>query len=158
MNQTIHVGCLGSIILWSKKSIFIFARKLLILHYKCIYHAPKHTFRDLYITGKRIWTSSCTKKVTALLEFSFSQAEKKVEQIATQKKLEIKDEMSKELATKGDIAVLESKIMLEIERLESKINTSKSESRLYFIILLCTIIILNRDSLTFIAQILGVVK
>lgn len=102
------------------------------------------------------------EKVTTLLDFSFAQAEKKVEQIATQKKLEIKDELSKELASKGDLAVIKSELLLEIEHLNNKIDKVEhkldKKMTIYFLILLSVMIILNKDSLTLIAQLLGLVK
>jgi transcriptional regulator with XRE-family HTH domain len=55
--------------------------------------------------------------------------EKKAESLAIQKKLELKDELTKELATKEDIARLEGMIKSEISRLEGMIKseTAKSE-------------------------------
>lgn len=120
---------------------------------------------ETYIFLEKEFGKAIAEKVTTLLDFSFAQAEKKVEQIATQKKLEIKDELSKELASKADIAtvkadiaVVKSDLLVEIERLESKILIVKSESRLFFIILLCAMIVLNRDNITLIAQLLGLLK
>lgn len=65
-------------------------------------------------------------------------------EIALQKKLEVKDELSKELASKSDLALVESKI-------DKKIT-------IWSVIILCAIIILNRDSILLIAQLLGAVK
>lgn len=113
---------------------------------------------ETYISLEKEFGKTIAEKVTKLLDYSFAQSEKKVEQIATQKKLEIRDELSKELASKADLAVLESKLLLEIEKVETKIMSVKSEFRLYFVILLCAMIILNKDSLTLIGQILGLVK
>ncbi len=78
-----------------------------------------------------------------------------MEEIATHKKLEIKDVLSKELASKGDLAVLESKLLLEIERVEHQLDTKMT---IYFIVLLSVMILLNKDLLIFIAQLMGLVK
>ena len=106
---------------------------------------------ETYITLEKEFGQAIAEKVTSLLDFSFAQAEKKVEQIATQKKLEIRDELSKELASKADLAVVEA-------RLDAKITSIKSEFRVYFTILLCVIVILNKDSITLIGQLFGLVK
>lgn len=124
---------------------------------------------ETYMTLEKEFGQAIAEKVTHLLDFSFTQAEKKVEQIAVQKKLELKDELSKELASKGDIALVKSEISLlksELQaeialsksELHSKISLLKSETRIYFIILLFTIIILNKDAITLIGQLLGLVK
>ncbi len=117
---------------------------------------------ETYISLEKEFGKAIAEKVSKLIDFSFAQADKKVEDIATQKKLQIKDELSKELASKGDLAVLESKLLLEIELVNSKIE--KVESKLdkkmtiYFLVLLSVMILLNKDSLTFIAQLIGLVK
>ncbi len=133
---------------------------------------PQNITLETYISSEKEFENAIAEKVTKLLDFSFAQADKKVEQIATQKKLEIKDELSKELASKADIAILRSEIdvvrseidvvrseidVVKVE-LQSEIKSSKHESRLYFIILLCVMIVLNRENITLIGQILGLVK
>ena len=47
------------------------------------------------------------KEVVRVIEASFDAIEKKAVAVALQKKLEIKDELTKELATKADIAWLQ---------------------------------------------------
>lgn len=106
---------------------------------------------ETYISLEKEFGKAIAEKVTKLLDYSFAQSEKKVEQIATQKKLEIRDELSKELASKADLAVIRK----EIELVKAEL---KSEMRLYFIILLCTMVVLNKESLILIGQLLGLVK
>ncbi len=120
---------------------------------------------ETYISLEKEFGKAIAEKVTTLLDFSFAQAEKKVEEVATQKKLEIKDELSKELASKADIAIIKAEISvvrqeIEVVRSEIAILESKLEKKItiYFLILLATMIILNKDSLTLIAQLLGLVK
>jgi hypothetical protein len=48
------------------------------------------------------------------LERAYEEMEKKAESLAIQKKLELKDELTKELATKEDIARLEGMIQSEV--------------------------------------------
>jgi len=69
------------------------------------------------------------RKVAEVLERAYEEMEKKAESLAIQKKLELKDELTKELATKEDIARLEGMIKSEISRLEGMIKseTAKSE-------------------------------
>jgi hypothetical protein len=69
------------------------------------------------------------RKVAEVLERAYEEMEKKAESLAIQKKLELKDELTKELATKEDIARLEGMIKSEISRLEGliKSETAKSE-------------------------------
>ncbi len=79
-----------------------------------------------------------------LIEKSIDTVFSSAKDIAIQKKLEIKDELGKELASKSDLALVKSEL--------------KSEIRLYFVILLSVMIILNKDSISFIAQLIGLVK
>jgi len=63
------------------------------------------------------------RKVAEVLERAYEEMEKKVESLAIQKKLELKDELTKELATKEDIARLEGMIQTEVVRLEGLIQS-----------------------------------
>jgi ABC-type phosphate transport system auxiliary subunit len=67
------------------------------------------------------------RKVAEVIERSFEAIEKKAEEVALQKKLEIKDELTKELATKADIARLEGEVKADIARLEGEIQTFKAD-------------------------------
>jgi ABC-type phosphate transport system auxiliary subunit len=120
------------------------------------------------------------RKVAEVIERSFEAIEKKAEEVALQKKLEIKDELTKELATKADIARLEGKVKADIARLEGEIQTFKAdfegkisslkadlegkisvlrmEFRVYFVILIAVIILSSPRAVDLIGKILGVVK
>ena len=63
------------------------------------------------------------RKVAEVLERAYDEMEKKAESLALQKKLELKDELTKELATKEDIARLEGMIKSESERSEGMIKS-----------------------------------
>jgi len=67
------------------------------------------------------------RKIAEVIERGFEAIEKKAEEIALQKKLEIKDELTKELATKADIVRLEGEIKADIARLEGEIQTFKAD-------------------------------
>ena len=66
------------------------------------------------------------RKVAEVLERAYEEMEKKAESLAIQKKLELKDELTKELATKEDIARLEGMIKSETSRLEGMIKSEIS--------------------------------
>ena len=66
------------------------------------------------------------RKVAEVLERAYEEMEKKAESLAIQKKLELKDELTKELATKEDIARLEGMIQTEVVRLEGMIKSEVS--------------------------------
>jgi hypothetical protein len=115
-----------------------------------------------------------------VIELDFKAIEKKAEEVALQKKLEIKDELTKELATKADIARLEGEIQTfkadfegkiynlktDLEGkisalktdLEGKISVLRMEFRVYFVILIAVIILSSPRAVDLIGKILGVVK
>ena len=66
------------------------------------------------------------RKVAEVLERAYEEMEKKAESLAIQKKLELKDELTKELATKEDIARLEGMIKSETSRLEGMMKSEIS--------------------------------
>ena len=109
------------------------------------------------------------RKIAEVIERGFEAIENKAEEVALQKKLEIKDELTKELATKADIARLEGEVKSDIARLEGEIQTFKAdfegrisvlrmEFRVYFVILIAVIILSSPRAVDLIGKILGVVK
>lgn len=90
-------------------------------------------------------------KIASLLQNSINGVLEAAKDIAVQRKLEIKDEFGKELASKSDLKAESAEIELEVGKI-------KTESRVYFIVLICLLILLNRDSLQLIGQILGLIK
>ncbi len=116
------------------------------------------------------------RKVAQAIELGLEVMEKRAEELALQKKLELKDELTKELASKADIQVLKVEIqavraeMQAMEqRLEAKIEKVRSELReeilrldrkftILFIILFFTLILVNQNSLEFLLKVLGVIK
>jgi hypothetical protein len=93
----------------------------------------------------------------------------KADFLITQKKFELKDELTKELATKADIALLKGDIArLEgltkenVARLEGEIKTSKVELdrkfTIMFLILLFSIFFVNQNAIKFIAELFGLIK
>jgi hypothetical protein len=93
--------------------------------------------------------------------------------IAQQKKIEIRDEMSKELASRADVALVRTELQGLDNKLQGKIDTLEArflgeikavEARLdrkltiYMIVILCAIFITNQDTVSFLLRVLGVVK
>ena len=94
----------------------------------------------------------------------------------SRKKLELRDELTKELASKADIQVLKTEIqtvraeMQAMEqRLEAKIEKVRLELKeeifkldrkftMLFIILLFTLILVNQNALEFLLKVLGLIK
>ncbi|MBI4745836.1 MAG: hypothetical protein HY786_04675 [Deltaproteobacteria bacterium] len=106
---------------------------------------------ELYESLEDKYGKDLAREITKTIEISFEAIEKKADAVALQKKLELKDELTKELATKADIARLEGKIETEILRLDRKFTVM-------FVILFFTIIFLNQNALEFMAKVLGLMK
>lgn len=115
------------------------------------YQLP-HTIREELF--KELAKEKATQ-LADLIEKSIDVVFSSAKDIAIQKKLEIKDELSTELASKADLTLVKTELQAEIKLVKSEL---KSEIRLYFVILLAVMIILNKDSLTLIAQIIGLIK
>jgi hypothetical protein len=95
--------------------------------------------------------------------------EKRAEELALQKRLELKDELTKELASKADIQVLKAeiqavrteieKVRLELEaKIEKEILRLDRKFTILFIILFFTLILVNQNALEFLLKVLGVIK
>lgn len=81
--------------------------------------------------------------------------EEATKSLAKESKREVKDELKEELVTKGEFHA-----ELKVLRTEfhSELKAIRSEFRMYFIILVCLIILLNPRAIDLIAKLLGVVK
>jgi restriction endonuclease Mrr len=120
------------------------------------------------------------RKVAQAIEIGLEVLEKRAEELAIQKKLELRDELTKELASKVDIQVLKTEIQtvraemqaME-ERLEAKIDKVRTELSakieneilkldrkftIMFIILLSAVILVNQNALEFLLKVLGLIK
>jgi len=109
------------------------------------------------------------RKVAQAIELGLEILEKRAEELALQKKLELKDELTKELASKADIQVLKAEIqavraeMQAMEaRLEAKIEKEilklDRKFTIMFIILFFTLILVNQNALEFLLKVLGLIK
>jgi hypothetical protein len=109
------------------------------------------------------------RKVAQAIELGLEVLEKRAEELAIQKKFELKDELTKELASKADIQVLKTEIqavrteMQAMEaRLEAKIEREilklDRKFTIMFIILFFTLILVNQNALEFLLKVLGLIK
>jgi len=120
------------------------------------------------------------RKVAQAIELGLEVMEKRAEELALQKKLELRDELTKELASKADLLALraemqameerltakielvrndlDGKIEREILKLEHKLNIIDRKFTIMFIILLFTFILFNKDALEFLLKVLGLIK
>ncbi|MFZ8859312.1 MAG: hypothetical protein ACO2PP_02235 [Thermocrinis sp.] len=109
------------------------------------------------------------RKVAQAVELGLEVMEKRAEELALQKKLELKDELTKELASKADIQVLKTEIQAvraEVQALEARLEAKIEKEILrldrkftiLFIILFFTLILINQNALEFFLKVLGVIK
>lgn len=103
----------------------------------------------------------------------FDAIERKADAVVVQKKAEIKEELTKELSTKEDLAKLEGRLNEKMAALEGRLNDRMTANegrmnekftamdwkmRLYFLTLLFVIILTNKDAIVLIARLIGLVK
>ena len=120
------------------------------------------------------------KKIAQTIELIYNELDKKSESLAQQKKLELKDELTKELATKADIDIVYQKLELLKTELESKIEISHKELEakidkevlklqndiqkldkkftIMFIVLAFLILFINKDAVELIIKLLPFAK
>jgi hypothetical protein len=109
------------------------------------------------------------RKVAQAIELGLEVMEKRAEELALQKKLELKDELTKELASKADIQILKAeiqairteieKVRLELEaKIERELLRLDRKFTILFIILFFTLILVNQNALEFLLKVLGVIK
>ena len=103
-------------------------------------------------------TKDLIKALDETLQISFQKTDEAIERIENkadslinQKKFELKDELTKELATKADIVKLEGMIKNVELKLDRKFT-------IMFLILLFTTIFVNQNALKFLAELLGLIK
>jgi hypothetical protein len=106
------------------------------------------------------------KKIAQTIELIYNELDKKSESLAQQKKLELKDELTKELATKADLEILktelEAKIEISHKELEAKIEKEilkiDGKFTIMLIILAFLIIFINKDAIDLIIKLLSFAK
>ena len=109
------------------------------------------------------------RKVAQAIELGLEVMEKRAEELALQKKLELKDDLTKELASKADIQVLKAEIQAvraEVQAMEARLEAKIEKEILrldrkftiLFIILFFTLILVNQNALEFLLKVLGVIE
>jgi len=102
------------------------------------------------------------KKIAQTIELIYNELDKKSESLAQQKKLELKDELTKELATKADLILvkteLEAKIDKEVLKLQNDIQKIDKKFTIMFIILAFLIIFINKNAVELIIKLLPFAK
>jgi hypothetical protein len=78
--------------------------------------------------------------------------------LLSKKKLELKDELTKELASKADLQILRAEIQAMEAKIEREILRLDRKFTVLFIILLFTLIFVNQNALEFLLKVLGVIK
>jgi len=95
------------------------------------------------------------KKIVQTIELIYNELEKKSESLAQQKKLELKDELTRKLVTKADLILvkteLEAKIEKEVLKLDKKFT-------IMFLILAFLIIFINKEAIELIIKLLPFAK
>jgi hypothetical protein len=116
------------------------------------------------------------RKVAQAIELGLEVMERKAEELALQKKLELRDELTKELASKADLLALKAEMQAMEAKLEAKIEKVRSELKeeifklehklniidrkftILFIVLFFTLILVNQNALEFLLKVLGLIK
>jgi hypothetical protein len=102
------------------------------------------------------------KKIAQTIELIYNELDKKSESLSQQKKLELKDELTKELATKADLILvkteLEAKIDKEVLKLQNDIQKLDKKFTIMFIVLAFLIIFINKDAVELIIKLLPFAK
>jgi hypothetical protein len=96
--------------------------------------------------------------VAQAIELGLEVMEKRAEELALQKKLELKDELTKELASKADLQILRAEIQAMEAKIEREILRLDRKFTILFIILFFTLILVNQNALEFLLKVLGVIK
>jgi len=81
------------------------------------------------------------RKVAEAIEIGFEAMDKKAEAVALQKKLELRDELTKELASKADIATAAAKLEGKMDTVKTELEgkIAKLDQKLNFLIVLMII-------------------
>ncbi|MBI4745835.1 MAG: hypothetical protein HY786_04670 [Deltaproteobacteria bacterium] len=77
---------------------------------------------ELYESLEDKYGKDLAREITKTIEISFEAIEKKADAVVLQKKLELKDELTKELATKADLQIVKTELEAKIERVNQKLN------------------------------------
>jgi hypothetical protein len=108
--------------------------------------------------------SAITFEVYKILEKKLGEAEATIivkaidvatNDMAVQKKLEVRDELVKELANKSDLVAVEASVRGDLKTLEARLD---GKMKLYFAITIAVILLTNSKAMDVIAKLLGFIK
>lgn len=112
-----------------------------------------------------------SRKVAQAIEASLTLIETRSIEVAQQKKLEIIEELRKELASKEDIESLRRELLAVIGRVDARIDSLESRMAtkadlvqldkkftIYFLVLLFAVLIVNKDAITLLGTLLGLTR
>jgi len=83
------------------------------------------------------------EKVSSVIEKGIDVIREEAKKIAVEKKLEIKDELTKELASKADLLVLKAELKLEIESLNKKFEMLNQKFNFMIILIIIALTLMN---------------
>lgn len=83
------------------------------------------------------------RKVIKIIDASLDTIEKKAEGVALQKKLEIKDELTKELATKADLLILKAEMSAMKIELEGRIDRLNQKFNFMIVLMIIALTLMN---------------
>jgi hypothetical protein len=78
--------------------------------------------------------------------------------LPSRKSFELRDELTKELASKADLQILRAEIQAMGARIEREILRLDRKFTILFIILFFTVILVNQNALEFLLKVLGLIK
>ncbi len=130
--------------------------------------AQTKTIDLLYSLEEKVGKEESRRIVEAFVE-GLDAIEAKSEALALQKKLELKDELTKELVTKAEFYGETRLIRQEMQTVRQEMQTVRQEMQtikaeldrkftVMFVILFFTIVFLNQNALEFLAKVLGLIK
>ncbi|MDX2188414.1 MAG: hypothetical protein SFY32_01010 [Bacteroidota bacterium] len=120
---------------------------------------------ELYNLIFKVYVQEHAETAAKAISESLSYIEKKANDTALKKNLELKDELTRELATKSDLLVLRSEINIirsEMEAMEQRmiVRQARFERNVYvmFALTLSVVIITNQNTIEFIFRVIGILK
>ena len=126
---------------------------------------------EIYDILERHFGHEDSRQVAHAIEASLTLIETRSIEVAQQKKLEIIEELRKELASKEDIESLRRELLAVIGRVDARIDgweprmATKADLvqldkkfTIYFLVLLFAILIVNKDAITLLGTLLGLTR
>lgn len=94
-------------------------------------------------------------KVSSAVELCLETIDNKAKDTTLQKKLELKDELTRELATKADLILVKTELNAKIDLVKSELF---AQQKLHFFIILFAIILASPKALELIGKIFNIIR